>query len=142
MHYKNVVKWAERRIKPRHKAHCLKVNLRSSGLLGLFRASLKTSCIDFNRYGMAVESEHAFRPKERIVLEFRGKYICQSNVEGIVQDCKLVGDVYRISVVFSYALSPKNYSRKIDNALSRIELIYNEERVKEQGAYARHKHAS
>ena len=74
---------------------------------------------------MAISSKKPLRPKEKIIITFKGKYISQSNVAGIVTECVEVKHFYRISVVFSYAMDSKDYCRKTDNALSRIESIYN-----------------
>ena len=73
---------------------------------------------------MAIKSRRALKPKEKIVIAFKGKYISQSNVAAIVTECTKVKNIYRISIVFSYALESKDYCRKTDNALSRIESLY------------------
>jgi hypothetical protein len=120
------VNWVDRRIKRRHKAPDLGVTLKATGLRSLFRPSLQVDCVDINRYGMAVESDLLFRPKERLTVSFRGKYICQSNVDAEVTECvQRQEGGYRISLVFTYALSTPNYCRQTDNALSRIESLYN-----------------
>jgi len=85
---------------------------------------------------MAIKSKKLFKPKEKIIVAFKGKYISQSNVSAIVTECTKVKNKYRISVVFSYALESKDYCRKTDNALSRIESIYSNSHEK------KHKHVS
>ncbi len=121
------VNWVDRRIKRRHKAPDLGVTLKGIGFRNWFRPALAVNCVDFNRYGMAVESELPFRPRERLAVSFRGKYICKSDVEAQVTECVPLknGSGFRVSLVFSYTLNNKNYCRQIDNALSRIESIYN-----------------
>lgn len=125
MHKIKLVNWAERRIKRRHKAPDLRISIQAAGIKKWFSSSLDVRCLDINRYGMAISSKKPLRPKEKILISFKGKYISHSNVVGIVTECVEVKQFYRISVVFSYALDSKDYCRKTDNALSRIESIYN-----------------
>jgi hypothetical protein len=73
---------------------------------------------------MAIQSKRPLKPKEKVIVAFTGKYISQSNVSAIVTECTKVKNIFRISIVFSYALESKDYCRKIDNALSRIESLY------------------
>lgn len=118
------VNWVDRRIKRRHKAPDLGVTVKATGLRNWLRPALAVNCVDINRYGMAIESDCFFRPKERLVVSFKGKYISKSNVEGVVTECVQLGERYRLSIVFSYALNSKSYCRHTDNALSRIESLY------------------
>ncbi|MCG8610816.1 MAG: PilZ domain-containing protein [Pseudomonadales bacterium] len=115
----------DRRIKSRHAAPCLGVTLRAVGLMSVFKRPTDARCIDINRYGMALESCARFKSGDRVILDFRGKYICQSNIEAIITSCSRSGGVYRYGLTFAYCLSNKSYSREIDNALSRIESLYN-----------------
>lgn len=120
-----IVNWAERRIKRRHKAPDLRVSLKAAGLKKWFRPSVEVYCLDINRYGMAIETDRLYKAKDRVVISFKGKYITQSNVPGVVTECvSLNKNRYRLSIVFSYALDSKDYCRRIDNALSRIESLY------------------
>jgi len=73
---------------------------------------------------MAIKSKRPLRPKEKVTIAFKGKYISQSNVSAVVTECSKVKNTFRISIVFSYALENKDYCRKTDNALSRIESLY------------------
>ena len=116
--------WAERRIKRRHKAPDLRISVKSVGLTKLFSPSFDVFCLDINRYGMAIKSKRPLRPKEKVIIAFKGKYISQSNVSAVVTECTKVKNTFRISIVFSYALENKDYCRKTDNALSRIESLY------------------
>lgn len=117
----------ERRIKVRHKAPCLQVTLRPIGLLSWIRPTVQAVCIDINRYGMAVESDSRFRVKDKLLLDFKGKYISQSNVDAVVSSIrKLREGGYRIGLTFTYSVCHKHYSREIDNALSRIEHLYHQ----------------
>jgi hypothetical protein len=127
MHKIKLVNWAERRIKRRHKAPDLRISIQPVGLRKFFSASQEVRCLDINRYGMAVRSRRPFKAKERILINFRGKYISLSNVDGLITECVQVKHFYRISVVFSYAQDSKDYCRKTDNALSRIESLYNQQ---------------
>jgi len=125
MHKIKLLNWAERRIKRRHQAPDLRIRLHSMGLKKIFSAALEVQCLDINRYGMAIHSRKALRVKEKVLISFKGKYIAQSNIAGEVTECTKVKNIYRISVVFTYAMDHKSYCRKTDNALSRIESIYN-----------------
>tara|TARA_R110002167_G_scaffold34733_1_gene110994 strand:- start:1718 stop:2122 length:405 start_codon:yes stop_codon:yes gene_type:complete len=125
IHKIKLVNWAERRIKRRHKAPDLRISIQSIGIKKWFSSSLDVRCLDINRYGMAISSKKSLRPKDKILITFKGKYISESNIAGIVTECVEVKNLYRISVVFSYAMDSKDYCRKTDNALSRIESIYN-----------------
>lgn len=125
MHKIRLVNWAERRIKRRHKAPDLRISIQAAGIKKWFSSSLDVRCLDFNRYGMAISSKKPLRPKEKIWITFKGKYISHSNVAGVVTECVESRQYFRISVVFTYALDTKDYCRKTDNALSRIESIYN-----------------
>ncbi|UZE95060.1 hypothetical protein [Alkalimarinus alittae] len=116
----------DRRIKERHSAPCLQVTIRPSGLLKWFRRTVEVQCIDINRYGMAVESPCYFKPKDKITLDFKGKYIIESNILAVVTSSEKYEDIYRLGITFSYSTCNSQYSRKIDNALSRIERLYNE----------------
>ena len=125
MHNLKVINWAERRIKRRHKAPDLTLSIRATGFKRWLRPSMSASCLDINRYGMALKAERMLKPKDRVMISFKGKYITQSNVPGIVTECLEQDGEYRMSIRFSYAVNSNEYSRKIDNALSRIESIYN-----------------
>lgn len=120
-----VINWAERRIKRRHKAPNLVINVRAIGIKRWLSPSISARCLDFNRYGMAIHTNKQLRPRARVMISFKGKYIVQSDVPGLVTECIEVEQGYRTSIRFSYALDSKHYSRKIDNALSRIESLYN-----------------
>jgi len=126
MHKIKLLNWAERRIKRRHEAPDLRIRLHSVGLKKIFSAALEVQCLDINRYGMAIRSRKALKTKEKILISFKGKYIAQSNVAGVITECTRVNNHYRVSVVFSYAIDNKDYCRKTDNALSRIESLYNQ----------------
>ena len=117
----------DRRIKARHSAPCLQVTVRSSGIRKWLKSPVDVKCIDINRYGMAVESPNNFRPKEKITLDFKGKYITESNISAIVTTSEKHAGQYRLGITFSYSTCNRHYSRKIDNALSRIERLYNEQ---------------
>ena len=121
----NVIDWAERRIKRRHKAPDLKLTIRTTGLKRWLAPTVYANCIDFNRYGMAITSDKRLKAGDCVVISFKGKYILQSNVPAIVTECIQTKARYRASLCFSYAMDSKKYCRKIDNALSRIESIYN-----------------
>ncbi|PID43247.1 MAG: PilZ domain-containing protein [Gammaproteobacteria bacterium] len=115
----------DRRIKARHLAPCLKITIRRPGLLHLFCRKLSAKCIDINRYGIGIECKEGLKAGDRVILDFAGKYICQSNIRAIVSNARVINGINRYGLVFSYFLSSKNYSRKEDNALSRIESLYN-----------------
>ena len=123
MHKIKLINWAERRIKRRHKAPDLRISIQASGIKKWFSSSLDVRCLDINRYGMAISSRKPLRAKDKILITFKG--ISQSNIAGVVTECVEAKQFYRISVVFSYAMGSKDYCRKTDNALSRIESIYN-----------------
>lgn len=74
---------------------------------------------------MAIQADKMLKPKDRVLISFKGKYIAQSNVPGLVTECIENEEGYRMSIRFSYAMDSKHYCRKIDNALSRIESLYN-----------------
>jgi len=126
MHNIKVINWAERRIKRRHKAPDLRLSIRAVGFKRWLRPSINAFCLDFNRYGMAINAEHAFKAKDKVVVSFKGKYISQSNVSGVITECIEQDGQFRMSIVFCYAVNSKDYNRKIDNALSRIESLYNQ----------------
>ena len=116
----------DRRIKARHSAPCLQVTIRPSGLLKWLKSPVDVKCIDINRYGMAVESSSNFKFKEKVTVDFKGKYISQSNVFATITTSEKHAGIYRLGITFSYSTCNKQYSRKIDDALSRIERLYNE----------------
>lgn len=116
---------ADRRIKERYAAQCLKVSLRERGFFSRGRKSTAVNCLDMNRYGMGLLSPRPVEPGTRLYLDFGGKYISESNVRARVVDCYPFQAGYRLGIQFSYCLSKRGYSREVDNALSRIEGIYN-----------------
>ncbi|MCP5207364.1 MAG: PilZ domain-containing protein [Hahellaceae bacterium] len=118
-------RFQERRIKSRHAAPCLGVTLRPAGVLNIFRRSEEVKCLDINRYGMAIECGVRFREGEKVLIDFKGKYICQSNIKAVVSSATQEGRYFRYGLTFSYCLDSKLYSREEDNALSRIESLYN-----------------
>lgn len=115
----------ERRIKDRYPASCLKVQLRERNFFGRGKQPLPVTCLDLNRYGMAVLCPRPVEQGVRLFMDFDGKYIRESQVCARVVQCQPYQAGYRISVQFSYYLDKKGYSRTVDNALSRIEGIYN-----------------
>ena len=116
---------ADRRIKDRYPASCLKVQLRERGFFGRGNPATPVTCLDLNRYGMAILCPRPVDPGARLFMDFDGKYISESRVCARVVDCQPFQTGYRISVQFSYCRDKKGYSRAVDNALSRIEGFYN-----------------
>ncbi|WP_372985256.1 PilZ domain-containing protein [Marinobacter sp.] len=116
---------ADRRIKDRYPASCLRVRMQERSFFGRSRNVIAVSCLDLNRYGMAVLCPRPMAPGARLFLDLQGKYISESRVGARVVDCQPFQAGYRVSVQFSYCLNKKGYSRAMDNALSRIEGFYN-----------------
>lgn len=116
---------ADRRIKERYAALCLKVNLRERGFFARGKRPVAVTCLDMNRYGMALLSPRPFEPGSRLSLDFDGKYISESKVAARVVSCHPYQTGFRVSVQFTYCLDKRGYSRAVDNALSRIEGFYN-----------------
>ncbi|WP_372965271.1 PilZ domain-containing protein [Marinobacter sp.] len=115
----------DRRIKDRFPASCLTVQLRERGFFGRGKQPVAVTCLDLNRYGMAVLSPRPIDLGVRLFLEIQGKYINESNVSARVIACTPFQTGFRVSMQFSYCLDKNNYSRSVDNALSRIEGFYN-----------------
>ncbi len=127
MQTQRIFNWAEKRIKRRHKAPGLRCTLAFDGIVGWLKPNYSLQCIDINRYGMAASITVPIKEGSMVSLNFRGKYIIQSNVKALVSSCSEFEDEYRVSLVFCYATDSKHYSRRIDNALSRIERIYSQQ---------------
>ncbi|MEE3117373.1 MAG: PilZ domain-containing protein, partial [Pseudomonadota bacterium] len=83
------------------------------------------TCLDLNRYGMAVLCPRPVEPGARLFMDFTGKYISESRVGARVVECQPFQTGYRVSVQFSYCRDKNSYSRTVDNALSRLEGFYN-----------------
>jgi hypothetical protein len=115
----------DRRIKDRYPASCLQVQLRERGFFGHGRQATAVTCLDLNRYGMAVLSPRPVEPGARLFMDFTGKYISESRVGARVVECQPFQTGYRVSVQFSYCRDKNGYSRTVDNALSRLEGFYN-----------------
>ncbi|MDS1311622.1 PilZ domain-containing protein [Marinobacter xiaoshiensis] len=115
----------DRRLKDRYSASCLKVQVRQRGFFKNSKPSFQATCLDLNRYGMALLCPRPLDPGTRLFMDFEGKYISESKVCARVVECRPFQAGYRISVQFSYYLNKKGYSRAVDNALSRIEGFYN-----------------
>lgn len=115
----------DRRIKDRYPASCLQVQLRERGFFGRGRQATAVTCLDLNRYGMAVLCPRPVEPGARLFMDFTGKYISESRVGARVVECQPFQTGYRISVQFSYCRDKNSYSRAVDNALSRLEGFYN-----------------
>ncbi|MFP3979214.1 MULTISPECIES: PilZ domain-containing protein [Marinobacter] len=115
----------DRRLKDRYSASCLKVQVRQRGFFKKNKPSFQATCLDLNRYGMALLSPRPLEPGTRLFMDFEGKYISESKVCARVVECRPFQAGYRVSVQFSYYLNKKGYSRTVDNALSRIEGFYN-----------------
>lgn len=116
----------DRRIKDRYPASCLQVQLRERGFFGRGRQPTAVTCLDLNRYGMAVLCPRPVEPGVRLFMDFSGKYINESRVGARVVECQPFQTGYRVSLQFSYCRDKKGYSRAMDNALSRIEGFYNQ----------------
>ncbi|GAA3570958.1 PilZ domain-containing protein [Marinobacter xestospongiae] len=114
----------DRRIKQRFAAPCLKVQLHERKLFGA-RSAVDTTCLDLNRYGLALLSPRPIAAGTRLLLDFEGRYISESRVAARVISCRPYQAGYRLSIQFSYCRDQKDYSRGVDNAVSRIEGIYN-----------------
>lgn len=117
----------DRRLKARHKAQSLQVTVSPKGFFRRFRREMPVLCIDINRYGMAIETSKRFRLKEKIFLNFRGRYISESDIQGIVASVTETDGRFRYGISFAYCTSAKHYSREVDNALSRIEGLCNQQ---------------
>ena len=116
----------DRRIKTRHEASSLEFTIHRTGFKRFLKKPIKVTCIDINRYGASIETTHRFRTNERIKIDFKGKYISQSHVSGFISSRVRKKGFYRLGITFSNFTSSKEYSRSIDNALARIETLYNE----------------
>jgi len=116
---------ADRRIKDRFSASCLRIQLRERALFGRGKQPVAVTCLDLNRYGMAVLCPRPVDSGARLSLDIEGKYISESGVDACVVSCQPFQTGYRVSLQFSYCLDKKGYSRAMDNALSRIEGFYN-----------------
>ncbi|MEX2475721.1 PilZ domain-containing protein [Marinobacter sp.] len=116
---------ADRRIKARYPAMCLKVRLRERGFFGRGKNPTRVTCLDLNRYGMGVLCPRPVEAGARLYLAFDEKYISESRVAAQVVDCQPFQTGYRVSLRFSYCSDQRGYSRTVDNALSRIEGLYN-----------------
>ena len=64
---------ADRRIKDRYPASCLKVRLRERGFFGRGKLAIPVICMDLNRYGMAVLCPRPVERGARLFLDFDGK---------------------------------------------------------------------
>lgn len=115
----------DRRIKDRYTANCLSVELQKRSFFGRDKQSTPVTCLDLNRYGLAVLCPHPVEPGTRLYLNFTGKYIRESQVAAQVINCLPFQTGYRVSMQFSYCFDQRGYSRAVDNALSRIEGFYN-----------------
>jgi len=112
----------EQRIQPRFDAPCLSVRIRARRLIGWEKNSHEVECVDINRYGTALKTNQDLKTGARILLDFRGHYITQSNVCGhVVSRVREEDGSCRIGVQFNYCVERQNYSSTIDNALSQIE---------------------
>jgi len=116
---------ADRRLKDRYPAFCLRVQVCERGLFSRGKNPAPVTSLDLNRYGMAVLCPRPLEPGTRLLMDFEGKYISESRVCARVVECRPFQAGYRVSVQFSYCLNKKGYSRAVDNALSRIEGFYN-----------------
>lgn len=114
----------DRRIKTRFSAPCLDIRVRRRGWLGVSGQVMNVSCLDINRYGVAVLSPVPLGHGTRLSLDFSGKYITQSSVGGRVMSEEPFRCGYRIGIQFAYCMDRRVYSRAVDNALSRIEALY------------------
>ncbi len=121
------VRLPDRRLKARHKARSLQVTVTPRGFFKRLRRATPVHCIDINRYGMAIETCQRFRLKERISLNFRGRYIAESDILGIIASITEVNGRFRYGINFAYCTHKKFYSREVDNALSRIESLCSQE---------------
>lgn len=116
---------ADRRIKERYPALCLSVQFRERSFLGRGKNPIAVTCLDLNRYGMALLSPRPVEPGASLYLDFDGKYISESRVAARVVRCQPFQTGFRVSIQFSYCFEKNGYSRAVDNALSRIEGFYN-----------------
>jgi len=126
-------KGSDKRIKTRFKAPCLSVTLYQKGWLGFTKTRQLVSCVDINRYGIAVVSPVPMGEGTQINLDFSGKYIKQSGVKGEVVSEVLSEEGYRLGIQFSYCIDDRIYSRDMDNALSRIEAMYRQRNANPAG---------
>src|SRR5690554_2071295 len=115
----------DRRIKERFPASCLTVQLRERGFFGRGKHPIAVTCLDLNRYGMAVLCPRPVDAGVRLFLKIQGKYINEPRVSARVVACEPYQTGFRVSMQFSYCLDKNGYSRSVDNALSRIEGFYN-----------------
>ncbi len=119
-------RYLEKRIKARHKADSLEVYASFNGLFNLFRGQISVQCVDFNRYGMAIETRRKLKKGEKLHFRFRGPYIHENDIPGFITSVTPSESGYRYGVMFSYTTSQKAYNREVDNAVSRIEAIFSQ----------------
>ena len=114
--------YEDQRIQPRFQAPCLSVHIRCRGWIGWQKDPEPVECVDINRYGTALVTQRELRIGSRLLLDFKGKYITQSDVRAtVVSRVQLEDGSYRLGIQFVYCIDRRNYSRAIDNALSQIE---------------------
>ncbi|MBU6949910.1 PilZ domain-containing protein [Hahella sp. HN01] len=115
---------SERRIKVRHTTTAMTAMVCLSGLFSRSKTRIVVNCIDFNRYGMAFHSSQKFRLGEKIELCFRGRYIAENGIQAQIVNCREHEHGFRYGIQFAYCASSRDYSREVDNALSRIEGLF------------------
>lgn len=103
---------ADRRIKDRYPAMCLKVQLQERGFFGRGKNSTAVTCLDLNRYGMAVLCPRPVESGARLYMDFHGKYICESRVAARVISCQPYQTGYRVSIQFSYCFDKRVFTNR------------------------------
>ncbi len=94
---------------------------------GLFSEWVSVEPCDFNKRGIAIETEHAFQPEDSILLKVTLAMamgdICVDKIEGIIKNRVDSGPHPRYGVEFDYSASRHMKSIDTQSKLGRIEGI-------------------
>ena len=85
---------------------------------------MKVDCVDFNRYGMAIETRRKLKKVTNSFSAFADLYIHENDIPGFVTSVTATDSGYRYGIMFAYTTSQKATTVKSTMRYPRIEAIF------------------
>ncbi|MFU8817763.1 MAG: hypothetical protein ACNA7W_20650, partial [Pseudomonadales bacterium] len=109
--------FADRRRQPRFEAAGLDVRLRSKGSL----AAIPARPLDFNRFGVAVQTGHPLAKDRTVYLSLRCDGLQVDGLVGVVHNCLRQGEYFRSGIRFRLASNLQRDRQQIEQLLGLME---------------------
>ena len=112
---------SERRKIPRIQSCNLKVSVRYRGLLAKIKHSGSVKILDYNRFGLAFESDHTYRIGDELLFTITHKETQLINLVGFICNSESVNETTRYGVQFDFSANKHMRSVTTEQTLIALE---------------------